>query len=90
VFCTSDAMAMGILDLCRTHFPANKPVHFRLYGFDDLSLLDFDAYPIASIGYDKAVFVHEMVRMIAEPGVFVAGTPPVKVPTRFVSRATAG
>jgi DNA-binding LacI/PurR family transcriptional regulator len=90
VFCTSDAMAMGILDLCRVHFPGNKPVHFRLYGFDDLSLLDFDAYPIASIGYDKAVFVHEMVRMIAEPVAFVEGTPPVLVPTRFVARATAG
>ncbi len=38
---------------------------WRLYGFDDLSLLDFDAYPIASIGYDKSAFVQEMVRMIA-------------------------
>ncbi len=90
VFCTSDAMAMGILDLCRVHFPDNRPAHFRLYGFDDLSLLDFDAYPIASIGYDKTVFVEEMVRMIAEPESFVAGTPPVMIPTRFVRRATAG
>jgi len=90
VFCTSDAMAMGILDLCRAHFPGNKPAHFRLYGFDDLSLLDFDAYPIASIGYDKAAFVAEMVRMIAEPTHFIEGTPPVLVPTRFVARATAG
>ena len=90
VFCTSDAMAMGILDRCRGHFPGNRPERFRLYGFDDLSLLDFDAYPIASIGYDKAAFVHEMVRMIAAPEVFVPGTPPVLVPTRFVARATAG
>ena len=90
VFCTSDAMAMGILDRCRADFPGNRPARFRLYGFDDLSLLDFDAYPIASIGYDKAAFVHEMVRMIAEPASFVPGMPPVMVPTRFVPRATAG
>jgi len=90
VFCTSDAMAMGILDRCRMHFPGNRPAHFRLYGFDDLSLLDFDAYPIASIGYDKTAYVHEMVKMIADPGEFIPGTPPVKIPTRFVPRATAG
>jgi DNA-binding LacI/PurR family transcriptional regulator len=89
VFCTSDAMAMGILDVHRQHFPGNRPNAFRLYGFDDLSLLDFDAYPIASIGYDKSVYVHEMVRMIAEPQSFVAGQPPVRVPTRFILRATA-
>ena len=90
VFCTSDAMAMGLFDRCRARFPGNRPEQFRLYGFDDLSLLDFDAYPIASIGYDKAAFVHEMVRMIADPQSFVPGTPPVLIPTRFVLRATAG
>lgn len=89
VFCTSDAMAMGILDVHRAQFPGNRPRSFRLYGFDDLSLLDFDAYPIASIGYEKSAYVHEMVRMIAEPESFVAGQPPVAVPTRFILRATA-
>jgi len=89
VFCTSDAMAMGILDAHRVHFPGNRPAAFRLYGFDDLSLLDFDAYPIASIGYDKTVYVREMVHMLA-PGSFAPGTPPARIPTRFISRATAG
>ncbi len=89
VFCTSDAMAMGILDVHRAKFPGNRPERFRLYGFDDLSLLDFDAYPIASIGYDKSAYVQEMVRMIAEPESFTAGQPPVAVPTRFILRATA-
>ncbi len=34
VFCTSDAMAMGVLDLCRHWFKDNRPSRFRLYGFD--------------------------------------------------------
>jgi len=89
VFCTSDAMAMGILDVHRALFPHDKPKRFRLYGFDDLSLLDFDAYPIATIGYDKSAYVHEMVTMIADPASFVPGQPPVAVPTRFILRATA-
>ena len=89
VFCTSDAMAMGILDVYRARFERNRAKRFRLYGFDDLSLLDFDAYPIASIGYDKTAYVREMVRLIAEPARFSPGMAPVKIPTRFIDRATA-
>ncbi|MBI4921125.1 MAG: LacI family DNA-binding transcriptional regulator [Devosia nanyangense] len=89
IFCTSDAMAMGILDVHRMQFPGDRPGRFRLYGFDNLSLLDFDAYPIASIGYDKSTFVSETVRMISHPESFEAGRPPVLIPTHFIPRATA-
>jgi DNA-binding LacI/PurR family transcriptional regulator len=89
VFCTSDAMAMGILDVCRADFPDNRPSRFRLYGFDNLSLTDFDAYPIASIGYDKAEYVRQVVKLLTTTEAFVPGMPPVLVPTRFVPRFTA-
>ncbi|WAJ30480.1 LacI family DNA-binding transcriptional regulator [Antarcticirhabdus aurantiaca] len=89
VFCTSDAMAMGVLDACRPLFPNNRPQRFRLYGFDNLSLTDYDAYPIASIGFDKALFVEHITRLVVEPDVFVPGSPPVSVPTHFFPRATA-
>src|SRR5690606_22386544 len=71
IFCTSDAMAMGILDVHRGNILGAGAGRVRLYGFDNLSLLDFDAYPIASIGYDKSVYVREMVRLVAEPDQFV-------------------
>lgn len=89
IFCTSDAMAMGILDVCRAAFPGNRPKRFRLYGFDNLSLTDFDAYPISSIGYDKGAYVRQMVEFIANPGDFRPGQPPVIVPTRFFPRSTS-
>lgn len=89
VFCTSDAMAMGILDVCREDFPNNRPTRFRLYGFDNLSLTDFDAYPISSIGYDKAAYVREMIRVVSDPSAFKPGDPPVLIPTRFVPRKTS-
>ncbi|WP_431322931.1 LacI family DNA-binding transcriptional regulator [Rhizobium sp. YTU87027] len=89
VFCTSDAMAMGILDVCRADFPDGRPSCFRLYGFDNLSLTDFDAYPISSIGYDKALYVRHIVDSVANPGNFRPGQPSVTVPTRFVPRLTA-
>lgn len=89
VFCTSDAMAMGILDACRADFPGNRPRRFRLYGFDNLSLLDFDAYPIASIGYDKLAYVRQMMRFLSAPDTYIPGQKPVAIPTRFISRSTA-
>ncbi|HTN60635.1 MAG TPA: LacI family DNA-binding transcriptional regulator [Devosia sp.] len=89
VFCSSDAMAMGVLDACRDDFPHNTPQRFRLYGFDNLSLTDFGAYPIASIGYDKAIYVREVLRFLTDPERFQPGDKPVLVPTSFVPRATA-
>lgn len=89
VFCTSDAMAMGILDARRADFPGNRPERFRLYGFDNLSLTSFDAYPIASIGYDKTRYVDEIVGMLTQPQVFGQPHEPVRIPTAFFPRATA-
>jgi DNA-binding LacI/PurR family transcriptional regulator len=90
VFCTSDAMAMGVLDACRSLFPDNVPARFRLYGFDNISLTNLQTYPIASIGYDNADYVREIVKALVHPENFVAGQKPVLVPTRFVPRLSAG
>ncbi|WP_205700905.1 LacI family DNA-binding transcriptional regulator [Jeongeupia sp. USM3] len=90
VFCTADAMAMGILDVHRASFADGRPARFRLYGFDDLSLTRFDAYPVASIGYAKRDYVREILQILSEPERFRPGMPPVRVPTRFVPRSSAG
>ncbi|MDR3494741.1 MAG: LacI family DNA-binding transcriptional regulator [Ancalomicrobiaceae bacterium] len=89
VFCTSDAMAMGVLDARRADFPGNRPQRFRLYGFDNLSMTHFDAYPIASIGYDKATYVDAMVQLIEAADTPHGETEPVSIPTAFFPRATA-
>ena len=88
VFCTSDAMAMGVLDARREDFPDNRPRRFRLYGFDNISMTNFDAYPISSIGYDKSDYVAQMVRFLESPELFVPGHGPVLMPTRFFPRLT--
>lgn len=88
VFCTSDAMAMGVLDACRRDFPDNHPARFRLYGYDNISMTNFDAYPISSIGYDKAEYVAQMIRFLETPELFEPGCGPTMVPTRFFPRLT--
>ena len=88
VFCTSDAMAMGVLDAHRRHFPDNQPERFRLYGFDNVSLTRFDAYPISSIGADKREYVAQIVRILNRPADLAERSDQVAVATRFVPRLT--
>ncbi|TPW27143.1 LacI family DNA-binding transcriptional regulator [Pararhizobium mangrovi] len=88
IFCTSDAMAMGVLDARRADFPQNRPTRFRLFGFDNLSMTNFDAYPISSIGYDKADYVAQMLRFLETPTRFEPSGGPVVLPTRFFPRLT--
>ncbi|MCV3738710.1 LacI family transcriptional regulator [Rhizobium sp. TRM96647] len=89
VFCSSDAMAMGVMDVHRDAFSQNQPRRFRLYGFDNLSLTDFEAYPISSIGYDKKVYVGEILRFLNSPDGLANDKSLVNVPTFFVPRATS-
>ncbi len=89
VFCTSDAMAMGVLDARRADFPGGAPGRFRLYGFDNLSMTDFDAYPIASIGYDKQLYVEAIVALLKTGRAALPPHAPVLIPTGFVPRASA-
>ncbi|MEC4592474.1 MULTISPECIES: LacI family DNA-binding transcriptional regulator [Nitrospirillum] len=85
IFCTSDAMAMGVLDRLRADFPQGRATTTRLYGFDNLSLMDFDAYPISSIGYDKQAYVAAVIAVLTGAA---TGPWPLTLPTRFHPRLT--
>jgi DNA-binding LacI/PurR family transcriptional regulator len=89
VFCTSDAMAMGVLDVWRRFFPDHRPVKFRLYGFDNISLTQLDAYPISSIGADRAAYVATIVALLARPGGIAQDGEQVRIPTRFIARSSS-
>jgi DNA-binding LacI/PurR family transcriptional regulator len=86
IFCTSDAMAMGLLDVQRKDFPEGRPTRFRLYGYDDLSLLSFEAYPISSIGYDHRAFVDAIIAHLTASDSRVGGVS--HIATRFTERLT--
>ena len=88
VFCTSDAMAMGVLDAHRRYFPGHAPERFRLYGFDNISLTQLDAYPISSVGADKRDYVAQIVRILNRAAGLARHSEQVLVATRFVPRLT--
>ena len=79
---------MGVLDAHRRHFPEHRPARFRLYGFDNVSLTQFDAYPISSIGADKRDYVAQIVRILEQPARLARASEQVLVATRFVPRLT--
>nr|WP_255607172.1 LacI family DNA-binding transcriptional regulator [Phyllobacterium sp. 2063] len=88
VFCTSDAMAMGVLDVHRDALSGDARA-FRLYGFDDVTLAEYEAYPISSIGYDKTVYIKEILQFLTAPDRFQSGGVLVQVPTYFVPRSSS-
>lgn len=89
VFCTSDAMAMGVLDVHREAILKIGPKAFLLYGFDDVTLAEYEAYPISSIGYDKTAYIKEILRFLTNTKAFRSGGTLVQIPTYFVSRESS-
>lgn len=87
VFCTADAMAMGLLDMRRPDFPDHHPGRFRLYGFDNLSLVGLGAYPIATIGFDKAEYVARIIDILRDG--LADPAQPLTIPTHFIPGTTA-
>ncbi|WP_139835428.1 LacI family DNA-binding transcriptional regulator [Thalassospira sp. MCCC 1A01428] len=88
IFCTSDAMAMGVLDVLRDREEGIIPGRIRLYGFDNLSLTDLHSYPISSIGFDKRDYVEQLVSLLIDPARARKGPRHLGVPTRFYGRET--
>ena len=87
VFCTSDAMAMGVMDALR-RAGKSPPQDFLLYGFDVVRRANFEAYDISSIGYRKAEMINMIARFVADPTEFAKEEPVRRIDTRFVARAT--
>ncbi|AUG54134.1 LacI family DNA-binding transcriptional regulator [Thalassospira marina] len=88
IFCTSDAMAMGVLDVLRDREAGIIPDRIRLYGFDNLSLTELHSYPISSIGFDKGDYVEQVVSLLVDHGRARKGERHLGVPTRFFARHT--
>lgn len=87
VFCTSDAMAMGVMDTLRR--AGKSPPHdVLLYGFDVVRRANFDPYDISSIGFRKAELIAMIASFVADPVQFAKEGSVRRIDTRFVPRST--
>ncbi|GAD56677.1 LacI family DNA-binding transcriptional regulator [Limimaricola cinnabarinus] len=87
VFCTSDSMAMGVMDGMRPT-GLRPPQDYLLYGFDALSRSNFDAYDISTIGFDKGVLIERVALFLKDPAGFSARGELHEIRTGFVPRGT--
>ncbi len=85
VFCTSDSMAMGVMDgLGREG--RRPPADYLLYGFDAVDKGNFAAYDISSVGFDRSALVAGILAYLKAPEEFPAAG--LDISTRFIARGT--
>ena len=87
IFCTSDAMAMGVMDGLRKQ-GISAPDDYLLYGFDVVRRANFEAYDISSIGFKKAEMIAMISSFVADPKAFNQVGQIQTIDTRFVQRST--
>ena len=85
VFCTSDSMAMGVMDGL-TREGRRPPDDYLLYGFDAVEKGNFAAYDISSVGFDRSALVAGILAYLKAPEEFPATG--LDIPTRFIARGT--
>ena len=89
IFCTSDAMAMGVMDGISKVDPLQQPPNtYLLYGFDVVRRANFESFDISSIGYRKAEMIEMIVSFVANPDAFAENGRIRTIDTRFVQRST--
>ncbi|KMW60480.1 Transcriptional regulator, LacI family [Candidatus Rhodobacter oscarellae] len=85
VFCTSDTMAMGVMDQLRAQ-GKHPPRDYSLFGFDAIERGNFGAYDISSVGFDRADFIQAILSFLQEPEAFPETG--LCIPTRYIARST--
>ncbi|MBN3790996.1 LacI family DNA-binding transcriptional regulator [Burkholderia sp. Ac-20353] len=66
VFCSSDLLALGVIDTARQRFGLRVPEDLRVIGFDDIPAAAFDGYALTTLRQDTQGLANAAVDMLAE------------------------
>ncbi|KWA04289.1 LacI family transcriptional regulator [Burkholderia cepacia] len=66
VFCSSDLLALGMIDTARQQFGLRVPEDLRVIGFDDIPAAAFDGYALTTLRQDTQGLANAAVDMLAE------------------------
>ncbi|RQS65968.1 LacI family DNA-binding transcriptional regulator [Burkholderia sp. Bp8963] len=66
VFCSSDLLALGVIDTARQRFGLRVPEDLRVIGFDDIPAAAFDSYALTTLRQDTQGLANAAVDMLAE------------------------
>ena len=66
VFCSSDLLALGVIDVARSEFGLRVPDDVRVIGFDDIPAAEYDAYRLTTLRQDTRGLAHAAVDLLAD------------------------
>ncbi|WP_446904232.1 LacI family DNA-binding transcriptional regulator [Burkholderia sp. YIM B11467] len=66
VFCSSDLLALGVIDVARSEFGLRVPDDLRVIGFDDIPAADYDAYRLTTLRQDTRSLAHAAIDLLAD------------------------
>ncbi|WP_455733650.1 substrate-binding domain-containing protein, partial [Burkholderia stabilis] len=66
VFCSSDLLALGLIDAARSEFGLRVPDDLRVIGFDDIPAAEYDAYRLTTLRQDTRGLAHAAIDMLAD------------------------
>ncbi|TCW79861.1 LacI family transcriptional regulator [Burkholderia sp. SRS-46] len=66
VFCSSDLLALGVIDTARHRFGLRVPDDLRVIGFDDIPAAAYDGYALTTFRQDTQGLANAAVGMLAE------------------------
>jgi DNA-binding LacI/PurR family transcriptional regulator len=83
VFCVTDLLALGFMDVARRDFSRRIPEDLCVIGFDDITQAGWASYDLTTFRQPLDGMVDEIVRMLERED---AATAPVRLPVRIVWR----
>ncbi|MGU7778900.1 LacI family DNA-binding transcriptional regulator [Burkholderia sp. PU8-34] len=91
MFCSSDLLALGVIDTARRQFGLRVPEDLRVIGFDDIPAAAFDGYALTTLRQDTQGLANAAVDMLAERMQAFAGASRTRVvPVTCVVRHSCG
>jgi len=66
VFCASDLLAMGFMDVARARFKLTIPSDVAVIGFDDIPAAGYETYQLSTIAQDTSALASSAVEMLTD------------------------
>jgi DNA-binding LacI/PurR family transcriptional regulator len=89
VFCSSDLLALGFVDVARQRFNFRVPEDIAVVGFDDIPAAGYETYQLSTIRQDTEGLANVAVEMLMERMASFRGASRVRtVPVSTVTRRT--
>lgn len=66
IFCTSDLIAMGVMDAARYRLGLRIPEDLAVVGYDDIEMAEWEAYNLTTVHQPIAELIDETVSMVEE------------------------